>query len=86
MKLSNPLNESNLDAARWIYNHLDNWRTTDEAIGCMADHLPDFDLESCLLKTVAINSLFSTQVFAILRMGMHVSSDTWKKRLRRRRI
>jgi hypothetical protein len=36
--------------------------------------LPEFDEEACLLKAVAVNTLYATQVLAITRMARYIES------------
>ena len=72
MGLQQPLTEIQIDAAARLYELLESWKTTDSALNELADHFPGTDLESCLVKTVTINSLYSTQVWAVWRMAVHV--------------
>jgi hypothetical protein len=49
------------------------WRLSDEALSSVRDKYPDFDEPSCLIKTVAINSLYSTQIYAVVHVAKHIS-------------
>jgi hypothetical protein len=51
---------------------LTGWRNTDEALIRLRDAMPAFESEVCLLKCVAVNTLYGTQVMAIVRMANHV--------------
>jgi hypothetical protein len=44
------------------------------ALKRLRETLPEFDRESCLIKSVAINALYGTQVLAIVRMAEHVEA------------
>jgi hypothetical protein len=65
-----------ISAAGALYEHspkLSGWRLSNEALCSVREQYPTFDEKSCLLKTVAINSLYSTQVYAIVRVASHVA-------------
>ena len=50
------------------------WRNTDAALFQLAKTSPGFDGPSCLLKSVAVNALYGTQVWAIVRRAEHVET------------
>src|SRR5689334_2551341 len=67
-----PLLHSQIEAASRLHARLEGWRITDNALGQIRDRFPGFDKESCLVKSVAVNTLYGTQVLAIVRMARHV--------------
>jgi hypothetical protein len=74
MGLAIPLMQSQIDAACRLYQRLDQWWLSDAALKRLRESLPEFDRESCLIKSVAINALYGTQVLAIVRMAQHVEA------------
>jgi len=72
MGLAISLTQSQVEAARKLYNHLPRWAATDRAIHALAECFPDFELEAALLKVAAINQLYGTNVYAVVRMAEHV--------------
>lgn len=81
MDLVKPLASKQVDTACKLYDHLPGWQVTDRALEQLADKFPGFDFESCLLKTVTINSLYATMVFATWRMAEHVHEVLGQKGL-----
>src|SRR5437879_4614585 len=67
-----PLRKTQIDAAQRVHNRLEQWRVTDSALLRLRAAMPDFDYESCLLKTVAVNTLYGTQILAVTKMAKHV--------------
>ena len=72
MSLIVPLKKEQVEAACRLHQRLLQWKLSDAALLHLQNSAPDFGPEACLLKSVAINSLYSTQVYAIVRMGQHV--------------
>ena len=72
MKIIKPLSDEHIQAADKIYAQCPNWKQTDTALKLLSDRFPGFERESCLLKSVAINTLYGTQVWAIAEMANHV--------------
>ncbi len=66
------LTEEQIAAAGAIHATLVQWRLTDEALRRLQDALPAFGAEESLLKVVAINALYGTNVFALVRAATHV--------------
>ena len=66
------LTEAQLAAAGTLHAMLAQWRLTDEALRRLQDALPAFGPEESLLKVVAINGLYGTNVFALVRAATHV--------------
>jgi hypothetical protein len=73
-KLFIPLIRTQIDAACRLHQRLGQWRLSDLALRRLHEQLPGFDNESCLLKCIAINVLYGTQVFAIIPLSQHVQS------------
>jgi hypothetical protein len=68
-----PLSQHQIQAASRLYERLEQWRLSDEALCRLHQAMPGFDSpEVCLLKAVAINELYGTNVFAIIPMSRHV--------------
>ncbi|MCB9935907.1 MAG: hypothetical protein H6840_09460 [Planctomycetes bacterium] len=45
------------------------WQLAESSLVKLAEAMPAFDLQACLVKTVAVNSIFGTQVLATMRMA-----------------
>lgn len=69
-----PLNQTQIDAACRLHVRLRQWQSSDAALTRLRHDLPGFDPDACLLKCIAINALYSTQVLAIGRMAEHVAA------------
>lgn len=67
------LSQRQIEAASQLHFKLEQWRLSDEALLELANIQPGWNSEASILKCVAINSLYSTQVYAILRMAQHVT-------------
>jgi hypothetical protein len=68
-----PVLQSQLTAAKHLYGELKQWRATNRALAVLGQRFPDFDIEATLLKVAAINQLYGTNVYAVVRMAEHVS-------------
>lgn len=73
MDLAVPLSMSQIEAANRLHQQLTQWQVTDSALHTLNDRFPGFDIESSLLKVVAVNQLYGTNVYAVVRMAQHVS-------------
>lgn len=71
-KLNVPLAQNQIEAARRLHQKLKYWRASDTALLYLRDRLPGFDCDACLVKAVAINQLYWTNVFAIVPVSQHV--------------
>lgn len=68
-----PLRPEQVGAAQAIYNtYAGSWRRTDAALAALADAMPDFNAVAVLIKVVAVNSLYGTNVYALDRAAQHV--------------
>lgn len=72
MALAVPLSAWEVDAACRLHQQIIQFRLPDAALLRLGKVLPGFDAEACLLKSVAINTLYATQVLAITRMARHI--------------
>ena len=77
------LTQQQVDAACRLHQRLKQWRLADAALLRLRDLAPGFDSESCVLKAVAVNTLYGTQVMAIVRMAEHVKTVIAKVELNR---
>jgi hypothetical protein len=70
------LTMSQIEAAKRLHRELLQWHVTDCALHKLKVQFPGFDNESSLLKVAAINLLYGTKVFAVMRMAevMHKAS------------
>jgi hypothetical protein len=70
--LAVPLHASQIEAACRLHLRLKQWRLSDTALAKLNEDVSGFGREACLLKCVAVNTLYGTQVLAIVRMAEHV--------------
>lgn len=73
MDLAVPLSRSQVIAANRLHASLKRWRRGERALESLKERFPGFGQEATLLKAVAINSLYGTNVFAIARLAERVS-------------
>jgi hypothetical protein len=72
IELAVPLTEKQIQIAAELHGTLDQWRVSDNALRRLHRALPGFDEEACVLKAIAVNQLYGTQVLAIIPMAKHV--------------
>jgi hypothetical protein len=65
--LATPLTQKQIELATELHQTLDRWRLSDNALRRLRRALPELDEEACILKSIAVNSLYGTQVLAIFR-------------------
>ncbi len=70
--LAVPLSMSQIEAANKLHRQLLQWQITDNALNELKMQFPNFDVESSLLKVAAVNQLYGTKVFAVVRMAQHI--------------
>ena len=70
--LTIPLTRPQVEAALQLYRYCELWRSVDEALDSLAQSFPGFDFKSTLLKVAAVNTLYWTQVYAVVEVAMHV--------------
>jgi hypothetical protein len=73
MDLEVALSEKEINCARRIYDRIPQMKQADAALKKLREKMPGFSIEECLLKAVAINSLYGTQILAIVQMGRHIA-------------
>lgn len=69
--LAIPLVRAQVEAANRLHAHLKQWVATDSALIALGKRFPDFGPESTLLKVAAVNQLYGTNLYAIVRMAGH---------------
>ena len=72
MSLKVPLTQTQVDAALRLHEQLPQWRIADTALESLGNAFPRFSAADCLLKSVAVNAIYGTNVLAIVRMAKHV--------------
>jgi hypothetical protein len=72
--LAIPLRQEQINAANRLHSHLTYWAATDKALSALGAQFPAFDLESALLKVAAINQLYGTNLYAVVRMAEHIAA------------
>jgi hypothetical protein len=73
MDLALPLPINKIEAANCLHDRLEQWRLADRALRLLADRCPDFEPDACLLKVVAVNGLYGTNLYATTRMAKHAA-------------
>jgi hypothetical protein len=68
-----PLTLAQVEAANLLHDTMDQWKLTDRALQTLATLMPGWSDEESLIKCVSVNTLYGTQVFAIVRMAAHVN-------------
>jgi hypothetical protein len=71
--LAVPLSMSQIEAANRLHAKLLQWQITDQALHVLHVNLPGFDIEATLLKVAAVNQLYGTNVYAVMRMARHIT-------------
>lgn len=69
-----PLTSAQIEAAQKLYGRLPGWRASNEALVALGERFPGFDFPAVLLKAVAINQLYSTNIYAIVLVSRHLES------------
>lgn len=71
-----PVSQKQIVAANLFHDRMELWRTANSALHRLRDNVPGWDAEASLLKCIAVNALYGTQVFAIARMAQHVKGHS----------
>jgi hypothetical protein len=74
MKLETPLYKKQIEAADKLRQYLEGWKLSDTALNALNEKLPGFESHVCMLKCVAVNAIYGTNVVAILKLRSHVES------------
>ncbi len=69
-----PLVRSQIDAANHLKERCPGWAGSEAGFDKLHSKMPGFDLPIALIKAAAINNLYSTNVYAIWRMGQHLAN------------
>lgn len=72
MSLAAPLHQSQLDAASRLYGRMKQWVDSNQALNALSGQWPDFDLDAVIIKVVAVNQLYGTNLYAAIRMARHI--------------
>ncbi len=64
-----PLQPGQVEAACRLHSRLKQWQLSESALLQLHERVPGFDAEASLLKTVAVNAIYGTQVYATVRMA-----------------
>jgi len=72
--LAVPLDAERIQRSGRLREHVLGWVASDRALSDLADRFPDFGGSAVLLKTVAINSLYFTNVYAVVAVARHIES------------
>lgn len=72
--LAVPLSQTQIDAANRLHSRLSQWATIDNALSALGQAFPTWTAEASLLKVAAINQLYGTNLYAVVRMAEYV---TW---------
>lgn len=70
--LAVPLTQTQLDTANRLHSRLKQWAAVDNALMALAQAFPAFGPEASLLKVAAVNQLYGTNLYAVVRMAEHV--------------
>jgi hypothetical protein len=62
-----------IEAANQLSLGLKQWRLSDNVLASLRCTYRDFDEVSCLLKTIAINTLYGTQIYAVIPLARHIA-------------
>jgi len=81
MKLAVPLHKRQINAATRLHKQLRQWQLSDAALIALHKKYPGFTPEACLLKSVAINAIYGTNVLAIIRTANHVARVLGRKKI-----
>jgi hypothetical protein len=74
-----PLTEKQIDAANELHATVEQWREEARALELLRKALPGWSRGEAIIKCVVINSLYGTNVYAIVRMAEHVSKTLGPK-------
>lgn len=72
--LAVPLTQAQVDCACRVHGTLAQWRLAEAALERLAQSVPGFSAEACLLKTVAVNAIYGTQLLATVRMAKYTEN------------
>jgi len=73
MELEHSLHQKQIVAAQKIREKLQGRDNSYKALTALSDKFPGFEAQDCLLKSVAVNSIYGTNIRAIVRVSNHVA-------------
>ena len=73
-ELAVPISLAQIDAANRLHAQLPQWQITDRVLESLHMRFPDFGIEATLLKVVAVNQLYGTNVYAVDVIAKHIES------------
>ncbi len=73
-ELAVPVSLAQVDAANRLHEQLLQWQITDRTLDALHVRFPDFGIEATLLKVTAVNQLYGTNLYAVVRMARHIES------------
>lgn len=68
-----PLTTEQVSAATRVRERLPGRRESDRPLRTLREHVPGFSPDESLLKVVALNGLYGTNVYSVVAMAHHVS-------------
>jgi hypothetical protein len=72
--LAVPLSRKQIEGAVRLRQQLPQWQLSDLALVTLQRAVTDFGPEACLLRAVATNAIYGTNVLAITRVAKHVEA------------
>lgn len=75
------LTRSQIEAVNRIFPKLKDWSRSEETLEWLSSIVPAFDGPSTLVKTITVNALMGTQIYALTAMASHVASIVEKRDL-----
>jgi hypothetical protein len=73
--LANALTQEQVDIANRFHRQLPRWQMSDQALFKLRDRVPEWDSATCLLKSVAIDALYGTNVYMNWLKGIQINAE-----------
>lgn len=74
-KNAGPISLKKVELANGWFDEVDSVKKPDVVLDLLSERFPGNDIESTLIKAVAINSLYGTNVFAIYNAAEHIAGE-----------
>lgn len=68
------LSKESVQAACRLWRSVDTWVQTEALFASVREKFPSYSYKECLLKSVLVNSLYATNVYALDRMARHLAA------------
>lgn len=81
MALSVGIKETQISSAQRLHRRLEQWQLVDSALTSLASQFPGFAPHEALIKVIAVNTLYGTNVLAIHHVARHVATVKKEKDL-----